>query len=51
MLKYTISSTVIMLRFYNGDITELAEPEEEREGQSRFYSQDKEGFKDIFNGE
>ena len=47
---------MMMTRFYNGDITELAEPEEEREGQSRFYSQDartpdKEGFKDIFNGE
>ena len=48
---------MMMLRFYNGDIAELAEPEEEREGQSRFYSQDpartpdKEGFKDIFNGE
>ena len=48
-------------KFYNGDaeIDDIEEmPEEDREGQSRFYRQeavdsktpDKEGFSEIFNG-
>ena len=45
-------------KFHNGDISSEM-PDEEREGQSRFYRQeavdsktpDKDGFSDIFNGE